>query len=111
IEAKEEAAARQVHATLIRIVSKSIPEPARTIRQSSIAFRDTSNVLKKRASALKDSRRILGRQPGTGGSNEGTGEILGPRVPDESIYADAEDDNEELNLILMIFTSTGLTCV
>ncbi|GJY08857.1 hypothetical protein Tco_0377042 [Tanacetum coccineum] len=27
--------------------------------------------------ALKDSRRMLGRQPGTGGSDEGTGEILG----------------------------------
>ncbi|GKF20527.1 hypothetical protein Tco_0069165 [Tanacetum coccineum] len=36
---------------------------------------------------------MLGRQPGTGGSDEGTGEI--PKVPDESIYADAEDDNEE----------------
>ncbi|GKE09597.1 hypothetical protein Tco_1413148, partial [Tanacetum coccineum] len=116
-EAEEEAAARQVHATHARIVSESVPEPARTIRQSSIAFRDTSSVSKKRTSgtsqklkgiqsltpaeqeaadvmkALKDSRRMLGRQPGTGGSDEGTGEILG--VPDESIFADAEDDNEE----------------
>ncbi|GKE87171.1 hypothetical protein Tco_1564646 [Tanacetum coccineum] len=31
--------------------------------------------------------------PGTGGSDEGTGEI--PGVLDESIFADAEDDNEE----------------
>ncbi|GKF09171.1 hypothetical protein Tco_0043395, partial [Tanacetum coccineum] len=36
---------------------------------------------------------MIGRQPVTGGSDEGTGEI--PGVPDESIFADAEDDNEE----------------
>ncbi|GKB09441.1 hypothetical protein Tco_0837753 [Tanacetum coccineum] len=36
---------------------------------------------------------MLGRQPGTGGLDEGTGEI--PGVLDESIYANAEDDNEE----------------
>ncbi|GJY54776.1 hypothetical protein Tco_0446440 [Tanacetum coccineum] len=59
----------QVHATHARIVSESVPEPTRR------------------------RRRMLGRQPGTGGSDEGTGEI--PGVPDESIYADAEDDNEE----------------
>ncbi|GKG20137.1 hypothetical protein Tco_0379938, partial [Tanacetum coccineum] len=43
--------------------------------------------------ALKDSKRMLGRQPGTGGSDEGTGKI--PGVPDESIFANADDDNEE----------------
>ncbi|GJT55483.1 hypothetical protein Tco_0990537 [Tanacetum coccineum] len=43
--------------------------------------------------ALKDSKKMIGRQPGTGGSDEGTGEI--PGVPDESIFTDAEDDNEE----------------
>ncbi|GKE55576.1 hypothetical protein Tco_1494761 [Tanacetum coccineum] len=32
--------------------------------------------------ALKESKKISKRQPGTGGSNEGTGNILG--VPDES---------------------------
>ncbi|GKD27977.1 hypothetical protein Tco_1234191 [Tanacetum coccineum] len=116
-EAEEEAEARQVHATHARIVSESVLEPARTIRLSSIAFRDTSSVSKKRTSgtsqklkgihsltpaeqeaadvmkALKDSRRMLGRYPGTGDSDEGTGEI--PGVPDESIFADAEDDNKE----------------
>ncbi|GJY85474.1 retrovirus-related pol polyprotein from transposon TNT 1-94 [Tanacetum coccineum] len=116
-EAEEEAAAREVHDTHARIVTESVPEPARTIRQSSIAFRDTSSVSKKRTSgtsqklkgiqsltpaeqeaadimkALKDSKKMIGRQPGTGGSDEGTGEI--PGVPDESIFADAEDDNEE----------------
>ncbi|GJR09062.1 hypothetical protein Tco_0791714 [Tanacetum coccineum] len=116
-EAEEEAIAREVHDTHARIVTKSVPGPARTIRQSSIAFRDTSSVSKKRTSgmsqklkgiqsltsakqeaanimkALKDSKKMIGRQPGTGGSDEGTGEI--PGVPDESIFADAEDDNEE----------------
>ncbi|GJT47721.1 hypothetical protein Tco_0973878 [Tanacetum coccineum] len=116
-EAEEEAAAREVHDTHARIMTESVPEPARTIRQSSIAFRDTSSVSKKRTSgtsqklkgiqsltpaeqeaadimkALKDSKKMIGRQPGTGGSDEGTGEI--PGVPDESIFADAEDDNKE----------------
>ncbi|GJU49777.1 retrovirus-related pol polyprotein from transposon TNT 1-94 [Tanacetum coccineum] len=104
-EAKEEAAARQVHATHARIVSESVPKPARR-RRSDIAISETTQKLKgiqtltpaeQEAAdvmkALKDSRRMLGRQPGTGGSDEGTGEI--PGVPDESIFADAEDDNEE----------------
>ncbi|GKF81889.1 hypothetical protein Tco_0240491 [Tanacetum coccineum] len=88
-KAKEEAAARQVHATHARIVSESVPEPVRR-RRSDIA--EATNVMK----ALKDSRRMLGRQPGTGGLDEGTGEI--PMTM------------KKLNLILMIFTSTGLTC-
>ncbi|GKA24424.1 hypothetical protein Tco_0710457 [Tanacetum coccineum] len=96
---------RQWSATHARIVSESVPEPARR-RWSDIAIFETTQKLKgiqivtpaeQEAAdvmkALKDSRRMLGRQPGTGGSNEGTGEI--PGVPDESIYADAEDDNEE----------------
>ncbi|GKA35345.1 hypothetical protein Tco_0721836 [Tanacetum coccineum] len=104
-EAKEEAAARQVHATHRRIVSESVPEPARR-RQSDIAVSETTKKLKgiqtltpaeQEAAdvmkALKDSRRMLGRQSGTGGSDEGIGEI--PGVPDESIFTDAEDDNEE----------------
>ncbi|GJY16112.1 hypothetical protein Tco_0386534 [Tanacetum coccineum] len=104
-EAEEEAAARQVHATHARIVSESVPEPARR-RRSDIAISETTQKLKgiqtlspaeQEAAdimkALKVSRRMLGRQHGTGGSDEGTGEI--PGVLDESIYADAEDDNEE----------------
>ncbi|GJZ30053.1 retrovirus-related pol polyprotein from transposon TNT 1-94 [Tanacetum coccineum] len=104
-EAEEEAAARQVHATHARIVSESVPEPARR-RRSDIAISETTQKLKGIQTlspaeqeavdimkALKDSRRMLGRQPGTGGSDEGTGEI--PGVLDESIYVDAEDDNEE----------------
>ncbi|GJT91758.1 hypothetical protein Tco_1080603 [Tanacetum coccineum] len=104
-EAKEEAAARQVHATHVRIVSESVPEPARR-RRSDIAVSETTQKLKGIQTltpaeqesadvmkALKDSRRMLGRQPSTGGSDEGTGEI--PGVPNESIFIDAEDDNEE----------------
>ncbi|GJT79586.1 hypothetical protein Tco_1053928 [Tanacetum coccineum] len=104
-EAEEEATARQVHGTHARIVSESVPEPARR-RRPAIAISETTQKLKgiqtltpteQEAAdvmkALKDSRRMLGRQPGTSGSDEGTGEI--PGVSDESIFADAEDDNEE----------------
>ncbi|GKG51709.1 hypothetical protein Tco_0544347, partial [Tanacetum coccineum] len=59
------------------------------IQNLSPAEQEAADIMK----ALKDSRRMLGRQPGTGGSDEGTGEI--PGVPDESIYADAEDDKLE----------------
>ncbi|GKF39624.1 hypothetical protein Tco_0119685, partial [Tanacetum coccineum] len=103
-EAEEEAAARQVHATHARIDSESVPKPARR-RWLDIAISKTTQKLKGIQTltpaeqdaayvmkALKDSRRMLGRQPSIGGSDEGTGEI--PGVPDESIFADAEDDNE-----------------
>ncbi|GJS63609.1 hypothetical protein Tco_0678173 [Tanacetum coccineum] len=72
--AKEEAA-RQVHATHARIVTESVPKPARR-RPSGIAFKDTSRV-------KKTSRR----QAGTGGSSEGTGRI--PGVLDESTVISA----------------------
>ncbi|GJU75850.1 hypothetical protein Tco_1272920 [Tanacetum coccineum] len=101
----EEVVAREVHATHARIMSESEPEPTQR-RQSGIAFRDSFIVSKKRSSdsskklkgiqtltpveqeaadimkALKESKKMSKRQPGTGGSNEGTGNILG--VPDES---------------------------
>ncbi|GKD26813.1 hypothetical protein Tco_1233027 [Tanacetum coccineum] len=104
-EAEEEAVAREVHATHARIMSESEPEPTQR-RQSGIAFRDSFIVSKKRSSdlskklkgiqtltpakqeaadimkALKESKKMSKRQPRTGGSNEGTGNILG--VPDES---------------------------
>ncbi|GKA80562.1 hypothetical protein Tco_0787254, partial [Tanacetum coccineum] len=104
-EAEEEVAARQVHASHARIVSESVPEPVRR-RRSDISISETTQKLKgiqtltpteQEATdimkALKDSRRMLGRQPSTGGSYEGTDEI--PRVPDESIFADAKDDTKE----------------
>ncbi|GKC95625.1 hypothetical protein Tco_1161067 [Tanacetum coccineum] len=58
-EAEEEAAAREVHDTHARIVTESVPEPARTIRQTSIAFRDTSSVSKKRTSDMVPLEEIL----------------------------------------------------
>ncbi|GJX64540.1 hypothetical protein Tco_0298883 [Tanacetum coccineum] len=103
-EAEEEAVAREVHATHARIVSESEPEPTQR-RQSGIAFRDSFIMSKKRSSdsskklkgiqtltpaeqeaadimkALKESKKMSKRQPGTGGSNEGTGSK--PGVPDE----------------------------
>ncbi|GKE69881.1 hypothetical protein Tco_1527953, partial [Tanacetum coccineum] len=88
-EAEEEVAARQVHVSHARIVSESVPEPARR-RRSEIAISKTTQKLKGIQTltpaeqettdimkALKDSRRMLGRQP------------------DELIFANAEDDNEE----------------
>nr|GFA15558.1 hypothetical protein [Tanacetum cinerariifolium] len=101
----EEEAARKVHATHARIVTKSIPEPIRR-RPSGIAFRDTSRVSKKVSSdsskklkgvqsltpkeleaintmqALKESKKTSRRQPGTEGSSEETGRT--PGVPNES---------------------------
>ncbi|GJS49804.1 hypothetical protein Tco_0599925 [Tanacetum coccineum] len=71
-EAEEEAVAREVHATHARIVSESEPEPTQR-RQS-----EPTDIMK----ALKESKKMNKRQPGTRGSNEGTGNILG--VPDES---------------------------
>ncbi|GJZ14419.1 hypothetical protein Tco_0549649 [Tanacetum coccineum] len=109
-EAAEEEAARQVHATHARIVTEPIPEPARR-RPSGIDFRDTSSVSKKMSSdpsqklkgvqtltleeqidvdtmkALKESKKTCRRQPGPGGSSEGTSVSLG--VPDESIVVPA----------------------
>ncbi|GJU36304.1 hypothetical protein Tco_1184658 [Tanacetum coccineum] len=82
------------------------PPPINTEATNYFAFRDSFIVSKKRSSdsskklkgiqtltpaeqeaadimkALKESKKMSKRQPGTGGSNEGTGNILG--VPDES---------------------------
>ncbi|GKG20378.1 hypothetical protein Tco_0380179, partial [Tanacetum coccineum] len=74
-EAIEEEAARQVHATHARIMTKSVPEPTRR-RPSEQLAADTMQ-------ALKESKKTNKRQSGTGGSSEGTG--VSPRVPDESI--------------------------
>ncbi|GJQ92604.1 hypothetical protein Tco_0003743 [Tanacetum coccineum] len=104
-EAVEEEAAREVHATHARIVTKSVLEPARR-RPSGIAIRDTSQVSKKVSydpsqklkgvqsltfkeqeaadtiKALKESRKTSRRQSGTRGSSERSGTI--PGVPNES---------------------------
>ncbi|GKC52706.1 hypothetical protein Tco_1075451 [Tanacetum coccineum] len=93
-EAEEAEASRKVHATHARIITESVPTPAR--RRSS----ETSHKLKgfqyltleeqevvDTMKALKESRKSSRRQPSTGGSNEGTGRK--PGVPDESTVVSA----------------------
>nr|GEU31903.1 putative reverse transcriptase, RNA-dependent DNA polymerase [Tanacetum cinerariifolium] len=96
-EAAEEEAARQVHATHARIVTKSILEPARR-RPPGIAFRDTSKVSKK--VSFDPSQKLKG----TGGLNKGTGRK--PEVPGESTVVSAtlsegtdQRDDEEVEWI------------
>ncbi|GKE73905.1 hypothetical protein Tco_1535946, partial [Tanacetum coccineum] len=139
-EAAKQVAARQVHATHVRIVTEPVLEPARR-RPSGIAFRDTSSVSKKMSSdpsqklkgvqtltpeeqiaadmmkALKESKKTSRRQPGTGGSSEGTG--VSPWVPDEStvIHATSSEgtgtkpgvpDEEKVTLKTMLYLSGDL---
>ncbi|GJV55250.1 hypothetical protein Tco_1456255 [Tanacetum coccineum] len=66
-EAEEAEAAKKVHAIHARIVTKF----------------EAVNIMQ----ALKESKKTSRRQPGTGGSNEGTGSK--PRVPDESTVVSA----------------------
>ncbi|GJS82781.1 hypothetical protein Tco_0749322 [Tanacetum coccineum] len=114
-EAEEAEAARKVHATHARIVTKFVPESAKkksSGRSSkSIVIQDTPSAPKSKPAnsktnlkgtpsltpaeqeaanimqALKESKKTSRRQPGTGGSNEGTGSK--PGVPDESIVVSA----------------------
>ncbi|GJR96393.1 hypothetical protein Tco_0268567 [Tanacetum coccineum] len=89
-EAAEEEATRQVHTTHARIVTESIPEPARR-RPSE---QEAANTMK----ALKESKKTNRRQPCAEGSSEGTGRI--PGVPDESTVvsttsSEGTDDEKE----------------
>ncbi|GJR35460.1 hypothetical protein Tco_1211144 [Tanacetum coccineum] len=109
IEAEEAEVARKVHATHARIVIESVPESAKkksSGRSSkSVVIQDTLTTPKSKPAtlkaklkgapsltpaeqeaanimqALKESKKIIRRLPGTGGLNEGTGTI--PGVPDE----------------------------
>ncbi|GKC78013.1 hypothetical protein Tco_1128787 [Tanacetum coccineum] len=109
-EAEEAKAARKVHATHARIVTESVPESAKKKsggRSSKIVvIQDTPSTLKSKPAtsktklkgapsltpqeqeaadimqALKESKKTCRRQPGTEGSNEGTGSK--PWVPNES---------------------------
>nr|GEV46720.1 hypothetical protein [Tanacetum cinerariifolium] len=58
-EAAEEEATRQVHATHARLMTESFPKPAKR-RPLDIAFRNTSNVLKKMSPDL--SQKLKGNQ-------------------------------------------------
>ncbi|GKA90807.1 hypothetical protein Tco_0812677, partial [Tanacetum coccineum] len=78
-EAEEEAVAREVHATHARIKrSSDSSKKLKGIQTLTPAEQEAADIMK----ALKESKKISKRQPGTRGSNEGTGNILG--VPDES---------------------------
>ncbi|GJV74089.1 hypothetical protein Tco_1494084 [Tanacetum coccineum] len=74
-EAEEAEAARKVHATHARIVTESVPESAK--KKSGGRKQEASDIMQ----ALKESKKTSKRQPGTGGSNEGSSK---PGVPDES---------------------------
>ncbi|GJV60831.1 hypothetical protein Tco_1466931 [Tanacetum coccineum] len=108
-EAEEAEAARKVHATHARIVTESVPESAKKKSggrsSKSVVIQDTPSTPKSKPAtsktklkgapsltpqeqeaadimqALKESKKTSKRQPGTGGSNEGSSK---PGVPDES---------------------------
>ncbi|GJR44700.1 hypothetical protein Tco_1312803 [Tanacetum coccineum] len=114
-EAEEAEAARKVHATHARIVTESVTESAKKNSggrsSKSVVIQDTQSTPKSKPAnlktklkvapsltpeeqevadfmqALKESKKTSRRQPGTEGSNEGTGSK--PWVPDESTVISA----------------------
>ncbi|GJZ58196.1 hypothetical protein Tco_0613690 [Tanacetum coccineum] len=114
-EAKEVEAARKVHDTHARIVTESVLESAKKKyggrSSKSVVIQDTQSAPKSKPAtskiklngapsltpaeqeaadimqALKESKKTSKRQPGTGGSNEGTGSK--PGVPDKSTVISA----------------------
>ncbi|GJW22154.1 hypothetical protein Tco_0032776 [Tanacetum coccineum] len=110
-EAEEAKAARKVHATHARIVTESVEKKSGGRSPKSIVIQDTLSALKSKPAtsktklkgapsltpdvqeaanimkALKESKKTSRRQPGTRGSNKGTGSKLG--VPDESTVVSA----------------------
>ncbi|GJR05375.1 retrovirus-related pol polyprotein from transposon TNT 1-94 [Tanacetum coccineum] len=98
-EVEEEEAARQVHATHARIVTKSIPGSAKATSKPKLKGAQSLTPAKKEAAdimqALKESKKTSKRQPGTEGSSEGTGTI--PGVLDEStvVFATLSEGTED----------------
>ncbi|GKA67056.1 hypothetical protein Tco_0766864, partial [Tanacetum coccineum] len=109
-EAEEAEAARKVHATHVRIVTESIPESGKKksggrslaklkgTPSLTPAEQEAANIMQ----ALKESKKTSRRQPGIGGSHEGTGSK--PGVLDESTVISAttsegtdEQDSEHSN--------------
>ncbi|GJS47394.1 hypothetical protein Tco_0597515 [Tanacetum coccineum] len=114
-EVEEAEAARKVYATYARIVTESVSESAKKMSSGrsskSVVIEDTPSALKSKPAtskaklkgalsltpaeqeaanimqALKESKKTSRRQPGTGGSNEGTGSK--PGVPEESTVVSA----------------------
>ncbi|GKA64170.1 hypothetical protein Tco_0763776 [Tanacetum coccineum] len=84
-EVEEAEAARKVHATHVRIVTEAVPKSAKK------KYGGRSSKINKRLQTLckllRKVKKTSRRQPGTGGSNEGTGSK--PGVPDESTVVSA----------------------
>nr|GEX31123.1 hypothetical protein [Tanacetum cinerariifolium] len=119
-KAKEEEAARKVHATHARIIIESVPDSAKKKSggrsSKSVVIQDTPNTPKSKPAtsktklngapsltpqeqevadimqALKESKKTSRRQPGNGGSNKGTGSK--PGVPDGSTVIFATSNHE-----------------
>ncbi|GJY08300.1 retrovirus-related pol polyprotein from transposon TNT 1-94 [Tanacetum coccineum] len=85
-KAEEAEAARKVHATHARIMTKSVPESAKK-KSGGRSFRGVADIMQ----ALKESKKISKRQPVIRCSSEGTGTIQG--VPNEStvVYATSSE--------------------
>ncbi|GJZ46203.1 hypothetical protein Tco_0593799 [Tanacetum coccineum] len=98
-KAEEAEEPRKVHATHARIVTEFVSEPTKRRKLGKVTSDPPKKLkgvpsltLKEQEAAdtmqaLKESRKTSRRQPGTRGSNEGTGTI--PRVPDESTVVSA----------------------
>ncbi|GKD48429.1 hypothetical protein Tco_1277405, partial [Tanacetum coccineum] len=81
-EAEEAEVARKVHDTHARIVTEFAPESAKKKSSGAPSLTPQEQEAADIMQALKESKKTSRRQPGTGGSNEGTGSK--PRVLDES---------------------------
>nr|GEX42127.1 hypothetical protein [Tanacetum cinerariifolium] len=106
-KAEEAEAARQVHATHAMIMTEYVPEPTKRRKSGQVTFDPPKKVkgvpsltLEEQKAAdimqaLKESKKIIKRQPDTRGSSEATSTI--PGVPDESTVVSATscEGNEE----------------
>ncbi|GJR37185.1 hypothetical protein Tco_1212869 [Tanacetum coccineum] len=87
-EAEEEVVTREVHATHARIKrSSDSSKKLKGIQTLTPAELEVADIMK----ALKESKKISKRQPGTRGSNEGTG------VPDDEKLMSLVEANVTLN--------------
>nr|GEY94444.1 hypothetical protein [Tanacetum cinerariifolium] len=106
-KAKKEEAARQVHATHAKSVTKYVPEPIRRRKSGKVTF-DPPKRLKGIRSltpeeqeatdtlqAQKESRNTSKRQHGTRGSNEGTSTIPGVLEDSTVISATSSEGTED----------------
>ncbi|GJZ81704.1 hypothetical protein Tco_0646698 [Tanacetum coccineum] len=120
---EEAEAERKVHTIHARIVTEFVPESAKNKSSGksskSVVIKDTPSTPKSKPAtsktklkgapsltlqeqeaanimqALKESKKIRRRQPGTGGSNEGTGSKPGGDEQDSELSDDDNDDVEK----------------